>query len=176
MLSDGGCALVFSPFLTWYQLQASIMESSPLGSSSPPHYQFMALSQCSSPSSMSKSFPTTFNVSHHFPTTMDKPTYLCWRSQFLDVLAIHDLSHVISPDFVPPAPPETPSSPSLEYVLWLKTIASSIQTIIISYVTARDGWDLLSKHLSAVSKIHIHILRDQLHTLKKTAHQAHYTD
>lgn len=159
------------------------MASSPAGSPSPPQMPFMAFSQDSSSSlSSSKSLPTSFNISHHFPTTMDKPTYLCWRSQFLDILTIHDLLYVISPNFTPPSPPDSSSSPSSEHILWLKTdrsvlswikamVAFPIQTIIISCTTTREAWDLLSKCLSPVSKIHIRTLRDQLRTLKKTASQ-----
>ena len=152
--------------VTWYHHEFRFIASSPAGS--PPQTPFATSSQDSSPSSLVsfKTLPTSFNISHHFPSTMDKPTFLCWRSQFLDVLTIHDSS----------------SSSSLEHHLWLKTdrlvlswikatVASIIQTIILSCTTARDAWDLLSKRLSPVSKIHIRTLRDQLRMLKKTSSQ-----
>ena len=81
---------------------------------------------------------------------MDKPTYLYWHSQFLDVLTIHDLLHVISPEFSPPLPPDSSTLPSPDYVLWLKTdrlvlswikatVAPSILMIILSCTAAKDA-------------------------------------
>ncbi|CAB4301195.1 unnamed protein product [Prunus armeniaca] len=38
---------------------------------------------------------TSFNISHIFNTPMDRNNFLSWRSQFLDVLEIHDLEDVV---------------------------------------------------------------------------------
>ena len=55
---------------------------------------------------------------------------------------------------------------------WIKaTITSSIQTIILPCSFAQEAWQLLTKRLSPLSKIHIRTLRDQLRSLKKTTPQ-----
>lgn len=107
---------------------------------------------------------------------MDRHNFLCWRSQFEDILDLHDLKDVVSiQTTTPPKKLEdgslNPSYSKDKLVLsWIKaTTSPSIQTLLLSCSTAYEAWHLLEKRLSPLSKIHIRTLRDQLRTLKRDA-------
>ena len=116
----------------------------------------MAASSVTSTSSL----PTTFNISHLFPISMTRDTYLCWRSQFEDILEIHDLKSYISPSSASsPEPKLADGSDNPDYSMWKKTdklvlswikatVSSSVQTLILSCSTALEAWQLLEKRLS----------------------------
>ena len=132
------------------------------------------MSFASATASTSSTLPISFNISHLFNTPMDRNTYLCWKSQFEDILELHDLKDVVSADRTPPSSKLPDGTPNPEYskdklvLSWIKaTSSSSIQTLLISCSTAYEAWALLDKRLSPLSKIHLRTLRDQIRTLKK---------
>jgi hypothetical protein len=127
-----------------------------------------------SSSSVSSTLPISFNISHLFNTPMDRSTYLCWKSQFEDILELHNLKDVVSVGHTPPPSKLSDGTPNPDYskdklvLSWIKATASpSIQTLLISCSTACEAWALLDKRLSPLSKVHLRTLRDQLRTLKK---------
>ncbi|CAL2279422.1 unnamed protein product [Prunus armeniaca] len=123
--------------------------------------------------SMSAAIPTSFNISHIFNTPMDRNNFLSWRSQFLDVLEIHDLEDVVKNENRPAKRLEdgsiNPTYAKDKLVLsWIKATASpSIKTLLISCTSAYEAWTLLEKRLSPLSKTHLRTLRDQIRSLKK---------
>ncbi|KAF7120579.1 hypothetical protein RHSIM_Rhsim13G0196200 [Rhododendron simsii] len=115
----------------------------------------------------------SFNISHHFNTQMDRNNYLCWRSQFEDILDLHDLKDVVSSQTTAPLKrledgSVNPAFSKDKLILsWIKATSSpSIQTLILSCSTAYEAWTLLEKRLSPLSKIHIRTLRDRIRNLK----------
>ncbi|KAJ0044344.1 hypothetical protein Pint_04677 [Pistacia integerrima] len=56
-------------------------------------------------STLTASLPLTFNIANHFPVPMERPHYRAWRSQFLNILTIHDLSHMVDASATAPPPP-----------------------------------------------------------------------
>ncbi|BFG37474.1 hypothetical protein CerSpe_237480 [Prunus speciosa] len=95
--------------------------------------------------------PTSFNISHLFTTPMDKNNYLSWRSQFMDVLELHDLEDVIAYDTRPPkkhadGTPNPAYSKDKLVLSWIKATASStIKTLLIPCTTGHEAWDLRGK-------------------------------
>ena len=139
-----------------------------------------SISSMAASSSASSSLPTSFNISHLFPIPMERNTYLCWRSQFEDILDIHDFKGFISSSTSPPAEKLQDDSINPAFSVWKKTdklvlswikatVSPSIHTLILSCTTSSEAWTLLEKRLSPVSKIHIRTLRDQLRSLKKSS-------
>ena len=116
--------------------------------SSPTSPKFSGTPVVSSSSDASSSLShTSFNISHHFHTPMDWNSYLCCRSQFQDVLAIHDLKHIISANASPPAATLCSGVENPEFTLWVKTdrlvlswieamASSTIQTMLLPYTSA----------------------------------------
>ncbi|KAH7851416.1 hypothetical protein Vadar_011329 [Vaccinium darrowii] len=136
----------------------------------------LSSSSIASSSSSTISLPISFNISHHFNTLMDRHNFFCWRSQFEDILDLHDLKDVVSiKSTTPPKKLEdgslNPTYSKGKLVLsWIKpTTSPSIQKLLLSCSTTYEAWHLLEKRLSPLSKIHIRTLRDQLRTLKRDA-------
>ncbi|KAI5341610.1 hypothetical protein L3X38_009485 [Prunus dulcis] len=50
---------------------------------------------------LSNSIPNSFNISHLFNTPMDRTNFLYWKSQFQDVLEIHNLEDVVHTEIPP---------------------------------------------------------------------------
>ncbi|KAI5350725.1 hypothetical protein L3X38_003616 [Prunus dulcis] len=104
---------------------------------------------------------------------MDRNNFLSWRSQFFDVLEIHDLEDVVKNENCPAKRLEdgsiNPTYAKDKLVLsWIKATASpSIKTLLISFTSAYKAWTLLEKRLSPLSKTHLRTLRDQICSLKK---------
>lgn len=109
---------------------------------------------------------------------MNKIDYICWKSHFLGVLKLHDLSHIIDkPDQLPK---ETPGNDNTEYEKWLKsnqlvltwiraTVSPSVQSMILHCSTAKEAWQLLDRFLSPLCSIHVKSLRTKLRATKKKA-------
>ncbi|VVA33684.1 PREDICTED: UBN2_3 domain-containing [Prunus dulcis] len=104
---------------------------------------------------------------------MDKNNDLSWRSQFIDVLELHDLEDVITYDTHPPkkhvdGTPNPAYSKDKLVLSWIKATASStIKTLLIPCTTAHEAWDPLERRLSPLSKTYLHTLWDQICTLKR---------
>ncbi|CAB4293240.1 unnamed protein product [Prunus armeniaca] len=119
------------------------------------------------------SIPTSFNISHLFTTFMDCNNFLCWKSQFEDVLELHDLEDVIKTEThpqkkLPDASLNLAYSKDKLVLSWIKATASpSIKTLLIPCSTAYEAWTLLEKRLSPLSITHIRTLWDQIWALKK---------
>jgi len=103
------------------------------------------MSKLSSPPFSSHSLPTSFNISSLFTVPMDRTSYLSWKSQFEDILEMHDLTTVIKNNTEPPKVQEDGSvHPELakdKLVLsWIKaTSFSSIKTFLIPCTTAHQA-------------------------------------
>ncbi|XP_008240318.1 PREDICTED: GATA zinc finger domain-containing protein 14-like [Prunus mume] len=104
---------------------------------------------------------------------MDRNNYLCWKSQFQDILEIHDLEEVVKSDARPDKKLAdgsiNPAYSKDKLVLsWIKATSSpQIKTLLIPCTTASEAWSLLDKRLSPLSKTYIRTQRDQIRTLKK---------
>ncbi|XP_016647117.1 PREDICTED: uncharacterized protein LOC103322784 [Prunus mume] len=103
---------------------------------------------------------------------MDRNNYLCWKSQFQDILEIHDLEEVVKSDARPDKKLAdgsiNPAYSKDKLVLsWIKATSSpQIKTLLIPCTTASEAWSLLDKRLSPLSKTYIRTLRDQIRTLR----------
>ncbi|CAL8083552.1 unnamed protein product [Prunus armeniaca] len=104
---------------------------------------------------------------------MDRNNYLCWKSQFQDILEIHDPEEVVKSDGQPDKKLAdgsiNPAYSKDRLVLsWIKATSSpQIKTFLIPCTTASEAWSLLDKRLSPLSKTYVCNLRDQIRTLKK---------
>ena len=105
-----------------------------------------------SPTSDPPSLPTSFNISHHCHTPMDRTSYLCWMNQFQTVLNIHDLSSIISNRPPPSSLGGGKANPTYTYwkktdqlvLSWIKaTVTTSVQTILLRCNKASKAWQLL---------------------------------
>jgi hypothetical protein len=104
---------------------------------------------------------------------MDRTNYLSWKSQFEDILEMHNLTAVVKNNTDPLKVQEDGSMhPELakdKLVLsWIKTTSSSsIKTLLIPCTTAHQAWTMLAKRLSPLASTRVRILRDQIRTLRK---------
>ena len=114
---------------------------------------------------------------------MDRSTYLAWRSQFEDVLDIHDFSSFIDPSAPIPSKTNPDSTPNPAYTKWLKinklvlswikaTVSPAVQTLLFPCKSASEAWVLLDKRLSPISVTQIRNIKDQLRSLKKDPSQS----
>ncbi|VVA38418.1 PREDICTED: UBN2_3 domain-containing [Prunus dulcis] len=104
---------------------------------------------------------------------MDLNNYLCWKSQFQDILEIHDLKEVVKSDARPDKKLADGSinraSKDKLVLSWIKATSSpQIKTLLIPCTTASEAWSLLNKRLSPLSKTYVRTLRDRIKTLKKS--------
>ncbi|KAF7153434.1 hypothetical protein RHSIM_Rhsim01G0072300 [Rhododendron simsii] len=167
----------FRKYLAEFCVEDKVLPSAatPLAQPKEPEQERSPMDKTPSSSSSSLPFPISFNISHLFNIPMDRNNYLCWRSQFEDVLELRDLKEVVSSKETPSKKLEdgfiNPAYSKDKLVLsWIKATSSPlIQTLLISYSRASEAWTVLDKRLSPLSKVHIRTLRDQVHTLKKDA-------
>ncbi|CAL9001946.1 unnamed protein product, partial [Prunus brigantina] len=89
--------------------------------------------------------PTSFNIFNLFTTSMDKNNYLSWRSQFMDVLELHDLEDVITYETRPQkklidGTPNPVYSKDKLVLSWIKaTTSSTIKTLLIPCTTTHKA-------------------------------------
>ncbi|CAL9012826.1 unnamed protein product, partial [Prunus brigantina] len=119
------------------------LEDTPLSSSVNSHHD-KSTTNTTLPGSMPPIL-TSFNISHLFTTLMDKNNYLSWRSQFMDVLELHDLEDLITYDTRPPkkhadGTPNPAYSKDKLVLSWIKATASStIKTLLIPCIMSQEA-------------------------------------
>lgn len=146
-----GLGLTFRVFLFLLSLPLlshGISWSSPL----PHHRRYCLFHAQQPPTGDSSSLPTSFNVSHHFHTPMDRTSYLCWRNQFQIVLDIHDLLSIVIDSPPPSSLKDGKVNPAYTYwkkadqlvLSWIKAmVTTSVQTILLRCNTTVEApWTL----------------------------------
>lgn len=114
--------------------------------------------------------PTAYNITSLFRNPMNKIDFVCWRSHFMNVFKVHDLSHVLDKrrnqfwvqTMVQVQP--TGSHPnSINYL----TI-SAIHCVAVLHCTAlKEAWTLFDHFLSPLCSIHIKALCTKIRATKK---------
>lgn len=106
--------------------------------------------------------PTTINIGSYFSSLMVCDTYCMWKSQFLDVFAIHDLQNLIASDARPPPSVilDVTSNPTHSQWLyakkllltWIKStvLSTLVQSLLLSYVTTFEAWSSLDCPLNPI--------------------------
>lgn len=85
------------------------------------------------------------------------------------MLAVHKISYVIEPEFLPSPPAFVDGSSSPDYAIWNRlnrlilswlraTLSDDVQFMIMECTTASEAWALLEHHLVPVTKAHISAL------------------
>ncbi|XP_031255302.1 uncharacterized protein LOC116113295 [Pistacia vera] len=128
--------------------------------------------------------PTTINIGSYFSYLMKCDTYRAWKSQFLDVLAIHDIQHVIVGDACPPTPFLSNDTTNPAHSHWLRTerlvltwikstvSPSIVQNLLLPCTTAVEAWIILDHHLNPLSGVHLRSTHDRLRNLRKATTQS----
>lgn len=119
---------------------------------------------------------TSFNINSLFWVPMNKIDYICWKSHFQGVLQLHDLKFVLEESMLlielasgKPNPDHLNWTKANQVILtWICSIvSSSVQTMILHCVSAKDAWALLDRFLSLLCTIHIKSLHAKRRTIRK---------
>ncbi|XP_031252032.1 uncharacterized protein LOC116109937 [Pistacia vera] len=127
---------------------------------------------------------TTVNIGSYFSSLMERDTYRTWKSQFLDVLAIHDLQHVIAGDARPSTPflSDGTTNPTHSHwsqtdrlvLTWIKSTVSPsiVQNLLLPCTIVAEAWIILNRRLNPLFSVHLRSTLDRLHNLQKAIDQS----
>ncbi|CAB4269398.1 unnamed protein product [Prunus armeniaca] len=127
------------------------MATAPISSSTSIPSQTSPNLTSSTTTSLSSVVPTTFNISHIFPTPMDRTNYSSWKSQFEDVLERTNLDEIVN---LETRPEKKLSDGSVNQVYsqdklvmsWIKATSSlSVKTLLIPCLSSYEAWTLGEK-------------------------------